>query len=43
MDKIEQDFRKNMENAVKALEITNMCLKRALANLRKKPALRVVK
>ena len=42
MDKLSDDIRVNLENAIKALKITNACLQRVLDRI-EKPKLRVVK
>ena len=43
IDKAADDIRINLENAIKALKITNACLNRVLDRMEKKPRLRVVK
>lgn len=42
-DKTTNDIRINLENAIKALKITNACLNRVLDRMEVKPKLRVVK
>lgn len=44
IDKTADDIRINLENAIKALKITNVCLQRVLDRMEKpRPKLRVVK
>ena len=43
IDKAADDIRINLENAIKALKITNAYLNRVLDRMEKKPRLRIVK
>ena len=43
IDKTTEEIRINLENAIKALKITNACLNRVLDRMETKPKLRVVK